>query len=94
MLLNYVISFLYMRILKIIFFGKYFSALFSSVFSFLCEASGQWFFLSKRYSSLVRTFLLQVRTCTLVRYLTWHYVRTALVIRSDGERLRVKSLSP
>jgi hypothetical protein len=94
MLLHCVISFLYMRVLKNI-FGKYFFSYFFLCFSaFLCEASGRWFFLSGRCGSFVRTFLLQVQTCALVRSLTWHYVWTALVIRLDGEPLRVKSLFP
>lgn len=75
MLLNFVIRFLYMRILKII-FGKYFSALFSLFFNFLCEASRRWFCMSKRWGRFVRMFLIQVLTCAWVRYLTWHYVRT------------------
>jgi hypothetical protein len=93
MLLNYVINFLYMRVLKII-FGKYFFAIFLIFFSLLCEASRRWFCMSGRWGRFVRTFLIQVWTCALVRYLTWHYVQTALVIRLDGEPLRVKSHSP
>jgi hypothetical protein len=76
MLLNYVISFLYMSVLKI-FFGKYFFCSFFLYFlGFLCEVSGRWFYLSERWGRCVWTFLIQVRTCALVRYLTWHYVRT------------------
>jgi hypothetical protein len=60
----------------------------------VCEASGQWFCVSGRGRNFVQTFMIQVRTCALVRYLTWHYVRMALVIRPDNEPLRVKSHSP
>jgi hypothetical protein len=61
MLLNCVISFLYMRALEII-FGKYFSTLFPLFSSFLCEASRRWFYMSRRCCRFVRMFLIQVRT--------------------------------
>jgi len=48
----------------------------------------------RRCGDFVPMFLVQIRINTLVRYPTWHYVRTALVIRSDGKPLRVKSFSP
>jgi hypothetical protein len=77
------------------FFFPFFFFFFFFFFSrFLCEASRQSFYVSERSSVFVRTFLFLVRTSALVRYLTWHYVRTALVIRSDGEPLRVKSYTP
>jgi hypothetical protein len=76
-----------------IIFGKIFFCSSSLCFlAFLCEASGRLFYMSGRCD---RTFQYQVWThaLVLVSYVA-HYVRTDLVLRLNGEPLRVKSLSP
>jgi len=90
-----VLSAIYTCAFSKIIFGKYCSFFFLFFFFiFLCVASGLFFCLFGRCGCFVRTFLIQVRTGVLVRSLTWHYVRTALMFRPDGEPCRVKSHSP
>jgi hypothetical protein len=67
---------------------------FSLFFKFLCEESGRCFWLSGQCGCFVRKLLILVRTGVLVRSLMWHFVRTTLMFRPDGEPCRVKSLSP
>jgi hypothetical protein len=89
-----VLSVFYSFVFWKFFLQELFFCSFSLFFRFLCEASRQCFWLSRRWGCFVRMLLILVQTGMLMRSLKWHYVWMTVMFRPSGEPCRFKLLSP